>query len=311
MRHLLTLFDLRTAEVGDLFTLAAKLKHAPRSDSLMSHSLAGRVLGLVFEKPSLRTRVSFQTAMAQLGGSSVYMAGQEVGLGTRETIADGAKVLSSYLDIVVLRTHAHVTIEEFAAYSRCPVINGLSNLDHPCQALADLFTVQEHYGTVTGKTLVHVGDGNNVARAVAVACAHLGVRFRLAAPPGYTFDEQFLTRLRQQFPTADVRQDLSLPEALCDADILYTDVWTSMGQEAEHTQRLKDFAAYQVNAKLLTMAPKQPYIMHCLPAHRGEEITAEVLEGPRSIVFAQAENRMHVQKALLVWLLEGASEHGT
>lgn len=303
MRHLLTLFDLDTEVVRTLLVRTKQLKRASRCDSALSHLLAGRVLGLIFEKPSLRTRVSFQAAMAQVGGSSIYMAGQEAGLGTRETIADGAKVLSSYLDVIVLRTHAHASLEEFAAHSRCPVINGLSNLDHPCQALADLFTIEEHFGTLAGKTLVHVGDGNNVARAVAIACAHLGVRFRLVAPKGYTFDETFLHTLAQHFPQADVRQDLNLRTALAEADVLYTDVWTSMGQEAEHTQRVKDFAAFQVNSALLSLAPKKPIVMHCLPAHRGEEITGEVIDGPQSVVFPQAENRMHLQKALLLWLL--------
>ncbi len=302
MRHLLTLFDLTGDEVLMLLQEAARMKAAgPRGER--NRALAGKVLGLIFEKPSLRTRASFETAMAHLGGSSIFLPGDETGLGRRESVPDFARTLSQYLDGVVLRTFKQETIETFAAHAGCPVINGLSDYDHPCQALADLLTVQELFGTVQGRTLAFVGDGNNVARSLAVACAKVGARFILAAPDGYGFDEAFLRRLRQAAPGGDVTQNGKPARAVEQADVVYTDVWASMGQEGERDQRQKAFAAYQVNAELLARAPRHARFMHCLPAHRDEEVTADVFEGERSVVFQQAGNRMHAQKALLKWLL--------
>jgi ornithine carbamoyltransferase len=304
MRHFLDLLDVTAEDIRHLFSQAARLKTAwKRGDR--TALLLGRVLGLIFEKPSLRTRVSFQTAMAQLGGASVFLAGNEVGLGSRESIPDFARVMSQYVDLVVLRTFSHATVADFAAHSTCSVINGLSDYHHPCQALADLFTLQEVFGNVAGRTLVFVGDGNNVARSLAICCGKLGVRFVLATPDGYGFDAPFLDTYRHLVPRADFAQIQDPGEAVQAADVIYTDVWTSMGQEAEREQRRKDFAAYQVNAALLDRAPTQARVMHCLPAHRGEEITSDVLDGDRSVVFQQAGNRMHAQKALLVWLLNG------
>jgi ornithine carbamoyltransferase len=302
MRHFLDLLDLTTDEIRGIFDEAAQLKSA-HDKHQTTPALVGRVLGLVFEKPSLRTRVSFQAAIAQLGGASVYMNGQEVGLGSRESVADVARVISQYVDAVVLRTYRHETVEAFAAHAACPVVNGLSNYYHPCQALADLFTMQEVFGSVAGRTLAFVGDGNNVARSVAIACGKLGVRFVLAAPEGYHFDEPFLHTYRRELPKADLIQNGDPTHAVEGADVVYTDVWTSMGQEAESEKRLRDFADFQVNAQLMAMAPKHAKLMHCLPAHRGEEVTSDVLDGERSIVFQQAGNRMHAQKALLRWLL--------
>jgi len=258
---------------------------------------------MVFEKPSLRTRVSFQTAMAQLGGASVFLAGTEVGLGSRESIPDFARVVSRYVDAVVLRTFHHDTVEAFAGHSSCPVINGLSDYYHPCQALADLFTMQEVFKKVAGKTLVFVGDGNNVARSLAICCGKLGVRFVLASPEGYGFDEPFVQTYLRLIPQGELLQNGEPGKAVRSADVIYTDVWTSMGQEKERGHRLRRFAPYQVNAELLALAPAKARVMHCLPAHRGEEVTSDVLDSDRSIVFEQAENRMHAQKALLVWLL--------
>jgi ornithine carbamoyltransferase len=241
--------------------------------------------------------------MAQLGGASIFLPGSEVGFGSRESIPDFARAMSQYVDAVVLRTFRHETVEAFAAYSCCPVINGLSDHGHPCQALADLFTLQELFGEVAGRTVVFVGDGNNVARSLAVGCGMLGIRFVLSAPEGYRFGESFLRLYRQRLPQAELVEDGDPRRAVRTADVIYTDVWTSMGQEAEREERQVRFAGYQVNGALVALAPPHARVMHCLPAHRGEEITDEVLDGPRSVVFQQAGNRMHAQKALLQWLL--------
>jgi ornithine carbamoyltransferase len=302
MRHFLDLLDWTGQEIATLFQETAHLKAAHRRREAMP-SLLGRVLGLVFEKPSLRTRVSFQAAIAQLGGASLFMSGNEVGLGSRESVPDFARILSEYVDAVVLRTFTHGTVEQFAAHASVPVINGLSDYYHPCQALADLFTMQEVFGALAGRTLVFVGDGNNVARSVAVCSGKLGVRFVLASPHGYGFDEPFLEAYRKHVPGGELIQNGEPSDAVRSADVIYTDVWTSMGQEAEHEERLQRFSGFQVNQTLLNLAPAHTRVMHCLPAHRGEEITAEVLEGPRSVVFQEAGNRMHVQKALLQRLL--------
>jgi ornithine carbamoyltransferase len=302
MRHFLDLLDVTADEIEHLFEETARLKaaHARHEPTPV---LLGRVLGMVFEKPSLRTRVSFQAAMAQLGGTSIFLSGKEVGLGSRESVPDFARVLSQYVDGVVLRTFAHETVEAFARHATCPVINGLSDYYHPCQALADLFTMREVFGDVRGRTLVFIGDGNNVARSLAVCCGKLGVRFVLAAPSGYGLDEPFLQTYRRVVPRGELMENGDPRHSVAGADVLYTDVWTSMGQEAEHEERLKRFAPFQVNAELLALAPPHARLMHCLPAHRGEEVTSDVLDGDRSIVFQQAGNRMHAQKALLQWLL--------
>jgi ornithine carbamoyltransferase len=302
MRHFLDLLDLTSEELAHLFARTAKLKAAHLAGERTT-LLLGRVIGLVFEKPSLRTRVSFQTAIAQLGGSSVFMSGHEVGLGSRESVPDFARVMSQYVDAVVLRTFSHATVEMFAAHASCPVINGLSDYYHPCQALADLFTLQELFGDLSGRTLAFVGDGNNVARSLAICCGKLGLRFVLAAPEGYGFDEPFLQLYRQHLPQAQLIPNGKPDHAVRRADAIYTDVWTSMGQEAERERRSSIFAAYQVNDALLALAPAHARVMHCLPAHRGEEITSEVLDGERSVVIQQAGNRLHAQKALLQWLL--------
>jgi ornithine carbamoyltransferase len=302
MRHFIDLLDLTTDEIQHLFEETARLKaaHARRE---ATPTLLGRVLGMVFEKPSLRTRVSFQAAIAQLGGTSLFLSGKEVGLGSRESVPDFARTLSQYVDAVVLRTFSHETVEAFASCATCPVINGLSDYYHPCQALADLYTMREVFGELRGRTLVFVGDGNNVARSVAVCCGKLGVRFVLAAPSGYGFDEPFLQTYRRTAPHGELLQNGEPQHSVAEADVIYTDVWTSMGQEAEREERLRQFAPFQVNAGLVALAPAHARLMHCLPAHRGEEITSDVLDGERSIVFQQAGNRMHAQKALLQWLL--------
>ncbi len=302
MRHLITVADLKREEIEALYARAKRLK-ADHQQGRVQLTLAGKVLGLIFEKPSMRTRVSFEAAMVQLGGGSLFLSGNEVGLGTRESIADFARVISEYVDGVVLRTFAHQKVESFATHAGVPVINGLSDYNHPCQALSDLFTVEEVFGSVDGRTIAFIGDGNNTARSLAVGCGLLGARFRLAAPQGYGFDSKFLEEYQQRFPKDDLELDRTPAEAVRGADVIYTDVWASMGQEAERADRLRAFANYQISEKLLALAPAHAVVMHCLPAHRGEEITDAVLDGPRSIVFQQAGNRMHVQKALLEWLL--------
>ena len=245
--------------------------------------------------------------MAHLGGTSIFLSARDGPMGQRESVADFARTLNHYVDAVVLRTYKHATIEEFASYATVPVINGLSDLCHPCQVLGDLLTIQEHIaGGIRGKTLVFVGDGNNVARSLALGCGKLGARFILAAPEEYRFDANFVQTFQRVCPQGELIQDGVPSHAVSQADIIYTDVWTSMGQEAESELRRARFAAFQVNAQLLAQAPPQARVMHCLPAHRGEEITSEVLDGPRSLVFEQAGNRLHAQKALLKWLILGA-----
>ncbi len=303
MRHLNSLAELSTAEIKLLFSLTAKLK-AGVNKGHRPPLLTGRVLTQVFEKPSLRTRVSFEAAIMQLGGSSLFLAAKEAGLGGRESIEDVARVLGGYSDIIVLRTFSQKLIDDFVDHAGCPVINGLSDLRHPCQALTDLFTMEEVLGSIAGKKLVFVGDGNNVATSLATACAAMNVPFVVCAPDAYRLPGSFIADLKLRYPHADIVQTKDFKSALADAAIVYTDVWTSMGQEAEDEKRRKDLGPFQVNAALLKQAPKNCKFMHCLPAKRGNEVTDEVIDGPQSIVFQQAENRMHFAKGLLVWVLE-------
>ena len=301
MRHFLNVFGASPDDLRHLLTEAGKLK-AARKQGLPGRSLAGKVVALIFEKPSLRTRVSFEAAVAHLGGHSLFLPGNEVGLGWRETHADFARTMSRYVDVMVLRVFQQETVDKMAQFGSVPIINALSDRSHPCQALADLLTIQESFGTVEGKTVAFVGDGNNVARSLAAGCGKLGAKFVLACPPGYEFDDKF----QQGWKTAvggDFPETTHDPaKAVAHADVIYTDVWTSMGQEAERDERLHRFAPFQVNAALMAKAPKHCKVLHCLPAHRGEEITDEVVDGPQSAVFDQAENRMHAQKAVLEWL---------
>lgn len=296
MRHFIDMLDWEGDEIRKLLKDAVRLKkEQPKSRA--KPALQGKVLGLIFEKPSLRTRVSFQSAIAHLGGSSIFLS-SNVGLGTRKTVPDFARTVSQYVDAVVLRTYLHQTVLDFAEHSECPVINGLSNYYHPCQALGDVLTMTELFGKLRNRTVVFVGDANNVARSLAIACGKLGMRFILSAPEGYGFDKPFLDIYSRSID-GDFREEPDPRQAVVSADVIYTDVWTSMGQEDEADERRDCFASYQVNAELLRLAPPEAHVMHCLPAHRGEEVTDEVLDGPQSIVFVQAGNRMHAQKALL------------
>jgi ornithine carbamoyltransferase len=305
MRHFLSLIDCSPEEIYELLREAARLK-ADALRGIRPPLLEGRLLGLIFEKPSLRTRVSFEAAMAHLGGRSVFLSSSDGPIGERESVPDFARTISHYVDAVVLRTFRHSTIEQFTAHATIPVINGLSERCHPCQVLGDLLTIQEYFGDVAGRTLLFVGDANNVARSLAIGCGKVGARFILAAPPGYGFDEQFLQLYQRACRGGELLQNGTPTHAVTQADVIYTDVWTSMGQEHEREKRRAHFAGFQVNAELLSRAPAHTRVMHCLPAHREEEVTADVIDGERSIVFPQAGNRLHAQKALLVWLLEQA-----
>jgi ornithine carbamoyltransferase len=303
MKHFLNLIDLSTEELSQLLSEAGRLKTA-HARQIPAHSLSGRVVGLVFEKPSLRTRVSFESGVAQLGGASLYLPGNEVGLGWRESLADFARTISNYLDALVLRVYRHETLEGLAQHSSIPIVNALSDWSHPCQGLADLLTIRELFGSETGRTVAFIGDGNNVARSLAVACGKLGVHFVLACPAGYGFDEKFRADYKARVSPNFPREVNNPEDAVHEADVIYTDVWTSMGQEAEREERLKRFERFQINIQLLASAPSHCRVLHCLPAHRGEEITDDVLDGPASAVFQQAGNRLHVQKAILEWLLK-------
>jgi ornithine carbamoyltransferase len=307
MRHFIDLLDWEGPELSQLLTDALRMKKA-RQRGKDQPLKPRRVLGLIFEKPSLRTRVSFQAAMAHLGGASVFLSNSEVGLGHRESLPDVARTVSQFVDAVVLRTFQHDTVTRFAQHATCPVINGLSDYYHPCQALGDLLTMREVFGELDDKTLTFVGDGNNVARSLALGCGKLGMRFILSAPQGYGFDVPFLRTFAKSVPKGNLVEEPDPAKAVKNADVIYTDVWVSMGQEDEAKQRQRDFGPYQVNSRLLSKAPAHAKFMHCLPAHRGEEVTDEVIDGPVSLVFPQAGNRMHAQKALLKWVFAAKGE---
>lgn len=306
MRHVLTLLELSTDEIAQIFRLSKELKEKLAAGA-RTPILPGRVLALLFEKPSLRTRVSFEAAMAHLGGSAMFL-GQDVGWGSRESAADFGQVLSQYVDVIVCRASSHARVEELANFSTCPVINGLTDQAHPCQALADLYTLDEIHHPLAGKRLAYIGDANNVARSLAVACGKLGVEFAIASPPKYQFDRPFLEQLATSAPDARLLITADPREAVRGAIGVYTDVWASMGQEAEAEVRKQALADYQVNANLMEHAPEGAVFLHCLPARRGEEVTADVIDGHYSAVLVQAANRLHVQKGLLAWLLHEVKE---
>jgi ornithine carbamoyltransferase len=303
-RHFLDLFDLNADEARMLLDRASALKKAPFEPP--GHA-AGKMLGLIFEKPSLRTRLSFEAAMAGLGGTSTFLRGKDVGLGVRESVRDFARVVSQYVSALAVRTFAHGKVEELARHAVIPIINALSDDAHPCQAMADMLTVRESLGRLDSTVkLVFVGDGNNVARSLAVASALFGVSFVLTAPPDYDFPAAFRTRFAEAFPSLALAVETDPERAVSGAHVVYTDVWASMGQEDEAALRGTIFAPYQVNAELMAAADPSAIFLHCLPAHRGEEVTDEVLDSERSRVIPQAANRLHFQKALLDWLLTDA-----
>jgi ornithine carbamoyltransferase len=299
-RDFISIADLTSGELEELLSYAQRLK-ADRKMGWPHPVLAGKTLAMIFEKPSLRTRVTFEVGMTQLGGSAVYRAPPDIGLGTRETVPDVAQNLSRWVDLIMARTFTHSTVLELAKHATVPVVNGLSDLLHPCQILADCLTLIEQRGRLNGLKVAFVGDGNNVVNSWINAASKFPFAFALACPAGYEPDANVLASARQDGAQVTITQ--SVQEAVRDADAVYTDVWTSMGQEKESAIRREAFKSYQVNAAVMAQAKKDALVMHCLPAHRGEEITADVLEGPQSVVLEQSENRLHVQKAIMVWLL--------
>jgi ornithine carbamoyltransferase len=303
MKHLTSLLDLTSEELTAILDKAAELKAKFRNGD-RPQLYPGRVLAQLFEKPSLRTRNSFEAAMIHLGGSGIFLTTAEAGLNGRESLPDVAKVLSSFSDIITMRTFSQKLIEDVARYSSCPVINGLSDERHPCQAMTDLLTIRETFGHLKDLHLVFVGDGNNVSMSLAIASAMTGMRLTLAAPKGFEFEASFLELMAEKFPAHRVTQSNDPKFAVKSADLVYTDVWASMGQEDDAERRKKAFANFQVNEALMAAAPKSAKFMHDLPAKRGLEVTDDVMDGNQSIVFQQAENRMHLAKGLFVWLLE-------
>jgi len=303
-RHFLTLGDFTSRELSGFLARAMEIKAAHKAGERIS-PLKGKTLGLLFEKPSLRTRVTFEVGMRQLGGDSLYLGAHEVQLGERESVSDVARNFGRWIDGLVVRTFFHEVVVELARHSSIPVINGLTNLLHPCQALSDMLTILEKKGQLKGVRVAYLGDGNNVANSWLLAAGTMGIDFAIACPQGYEPDPTVFRLAKKKALKSGARLDLVREprEAVKNADFIYTDVWTSMGQEQEAIRRRIVFKDYQVNQALIRQARKSVLIMHCLPAHRGEEITDEVLDGPHSIVFDQAENRLHAQKALLEWFL--------
>lgn len=298
--HLLSLADLSYEELIDILDIASDLKEK-RVRGKTSTGLKNKSLAMIFEKSSTRTRVSFEVAMTELGGHSIYLNYRDIQLGRGESVADTARVMGRYVHAIMARVYKHETLTGLSKYSTVPVINGLSDLEHPCQILADLLTIREYKGKLKGLNFSWIGDGNNVCNSAMLACALTGMKMTVACPEGYEPNSEILNKARDIGGTVSVIHDPM--KAAKNADILYTDVWVSMGDEEEYDQRLRDFKPYQINSKLLEQAKHDVMVLHCLPAHRGEEITAEVVDGPNSAVFDQAENRLHAQKALLLKLL--------
>ncbi len=296
MKDLVSVADLTSEEIDQLIKGALVMKKPTRQTHL-----EGKTIALIFEKPSLRTRVSFDVAVSQLGGHAIYLSPAEVGLGQREPVEDVARVMSRYVDGIVARTFAHDTVVQLARHATVPVINGLSDMEHPCQALADLMTIHEKKGKLSGLTIAYVGDGNNVANSLLLACAIAGIEIRIASPKGYGPSDEVLALARKFKGRVTVTEDVV--QAVTAADVIYTDVWTSMGQEKEAARRRKAFARYQVSEQTLSLARTHALFMHPLPAHSGEEIARGLLDSPHSVVFDQAENRLHMQKAILTKLV--------
>ena len=302
-KDLLSIRDLETKDIHDIIKLAADIK---ANSAKYSNALKGKSIGLIFQKPSNRTRVSFEIGMFQMGGHSICLGSSELGMGGRESVKDVACVLSRYLNGIIARTYKHDVLEELARHASIPIINGLSDLAHPCQSLGDMFTIKEKFGTLKGVTLAYIGDGNNVLNSLMAVAAKLGVDMKVATPKGYEPNVEMVRRARAVARESGSKIEISNDprKAARDADVLYTDVWVSMGQEKQAARRVRAFKDYQLNDKLLKSAKTLAAVMHCLPAHRGQEITDSVMDSNHSIVYDQAENRMHVQKAILLKLLQ-------
>ena len=295
-RDFISMFELKREEIHEVFDLAKQLKDAVKKG--VAHKiLKDKTLAMIFEKPSLRTRVTFETGMTQLGGHAIYLAPSDIQLGSRETVPDAALNLSRWVDLIMARVFAHKTVEDLSKSSTIPVINGLCDLEHPCQIMCDLFTIWEKRDNLHDTVIAYIGDGNNVCNSLIAGSHLLGYALHVATPRGYEPHQNYVTKAKKTLFLSD-----DPTKAIKDADVIYTDVWTSMGQESEAQQRKKIFQPFQINAALLKSTTKPYLIMHCLPAHRDEEITDEVIDGPHSIVFDQAENRLHIQKAIMVWL---------
>jgi ornithine carbamoyltransferase len=304
MEHFLDLSSWSGKDLWQIIQLAEHLKTEWRSGGNRP-VLAGQLLAMVFQKPSLRTRVSFQVAMKHLGGDAIMLGPSEIGLGKRESIADVARVLSGYTQAIMARVFDHQHVVELAQWASVPVINGLSDARHPCQAMADMLTIYEHFGYLKGLKVVYIGDGNNVAASLLAASAQLGLNFAIATPEGYELPAQVMVDIAEASQQTGITIEMFNDPlaAVHDADVIYTDTWVSMGQEGETDARLAQFGAFQVNNDLLDHAHKHAVVLHCLPAHRGQEITDAVADGPQSLIFEQAENRLHAQKAILVRLM--------
>ncbi|KGK81263.1 ornithine carbamoyltransferase [Clostridium sp. HMP27] len=304
MKHLLSLKDLTTEEIFNILEMAKKLKYELQND--IEHKiLKGKTLGMIFTKSSTRTRVSFEVGMVQLGGYPLFLSSQDIQLGRGETIEDTAKVLSRYVDGIMIRTYKQSDVEDLAKYGTVPVINGLTDSFHPCQVLADLLTIYESKSKLDGLKLAYVGDGNNIAHSLLYGCSKVGMDISIATPKGYECNDEIVKSAKEDAKLTGVNITITEDpiEAVKDADVVYTDTWVSMGQEEEKQKRIEIFKPYQVNGELFSMAKKDAIFLHCLPAYRGYEVTSEVIDGPQSLVFDEAENRLHVQKAVMALLL--------
>lgn len=304
-KHLLTLQDYTPDEIMQLLSLAVKLKQQRKLGMDQSHILKGKNIAMIFTKPSMRTRVSFEAGIEQLGGHAMYISGSEIGLGTRESVHDCANVLSRFVDGIMIRTFKQSDVEGLARFGQIPVINGLTDDYHPCQVLADMLTLYEHKGGLKGKKLAFIGDGNNMANSLMIICSKIGVDIAIATPVDYAPEEKYVCMAKRNAVASGSKVTITtdIAQACKDADAIYTDVWASMGMEAETEKRAHDFAAYQVNMDVLKMAKPDAIFMHCLPAHRGSEVTDEVMDCAQSVVFDEAENRLHAQKAVLAMLM--------
>lgn len=296
MKHLLKLMDLSEKEIIEILNLADQLKYE-KKNGIKHHLLKGKTLGLIFEKSSTRTRVSFEVGMYDLGGNALFLSSRDLQIGRGEPVQDTARVLSRYLDGIMIRTFAQSEVEDLAKYGSIPIINGLTDYCHPCQVLADLMTIREHKGVLAGRKICYIGDGNNMTNSIIVGCIKMGMEVSVACPKGYEPDAEIMAWAKENGKFTCTEDVL---EAAKDADVLYTDVWASMGQEAEAEERKKIFKNYQINANVMSVAKSDAMVMHCLPAHRGEEITEDVLEAHADEIFDEAENRLHAQKAVLV-----------
>lgn len=304
MKHLLTIADMTVEEFEKILSLTEKLKKQLKT-GVANRTLEGKTLGMIFAKSSTRTRVSFEVGISQLGGMGLFLSSADIQLGRGESIYDTANVLSRYLNGIMIRTFKQSDVEDLAKYGTIPVINGLTDEHHPCQALADLFTIYEHKGSLKGKKLAYIGDGNNVAHSLAEACAKAGMHFAIAAPKGYMCNQEIMENAAAQakLTGGSILQTEDPVEAIKDADAVYTDTWVSMGQESEKAKRVKIFMPYQVNEKLFANAKEDAIFMHCLPAYRGYEVTEGVIDGKNSVIFDEAENRLHAQKAVMAALM--------